>query len=183
MIAVLDADQLEKTKFYVFRQGRLLDRQLYDYFFGHGSREACLKALFAYQNTDGGFGNAIEPDISTPESSGIGAETALYTLDLLDCHEEKYISGLVQWVNSNMNEEGYLNHPPKSLLDYPHQPWWEAPDKVRIFALAGILYHWEYQDSALFEKVSSFAHHYVQPEGDLYYSYPYLIYLKYCRGE
>ena len=42
---LLSSEQLEATKGYVFRHGRLLERQLYEAFFGRGSQEARVRAL------------------------------------------------------------------------------------------------------------------------------------------
>jgi hypothetical protein len=89
MAALLKPEQIDKAKRYVFSQGRLLERQLFAYFFANGTKQACQKALLAYQNDDGGFGNGLEPDLSCPDSGMIGAETALYTLELLDNRDEE----------------------------------------------------------------------------------------------
>jgi hypothetical protein len=79
---MLSDEQLEKTREFIFRHGRLIERQLYEYFFRSGTVGACMAALRAYQNADGGFGNGIEPDLLCPGSSAIGAETAMGVLDL-----------------------------------------------------------------------------------------------------
>ena len=180
MAALLKPEQIDKAKRYVFSQGRLLDRQLFAYFFANGTERACLKALLAYQNDDGGFGNGLEPDLSCPDSSMIGAETALYTLELLDSRDEGIIGDITNWIKTNQRDDGTISHPPKSLFDYPHQPWWEAPDKERILALAGMLNKLGYQNQAFYEKVRSFYRKTSWPEGDIYYSYPFFTYLKYC---
>ena len=41
------------------------------YLFEGGSREDVLTSLAAYQNEDGGFGHALEPDCWNPDSSPI----------------------------------------------------------------------------------------------------------------
>ena len=84
MKPILHEKQLEQAGTFIFTHGRLLERQLYATFFQDGTVQACLKALLAYQNPDGGFGNGIEPDLLCPDSTAIGAETAMVLLDLLD---------------------------------------------------------------------------------------------------
>ncbi|MFW9785857.1 MAG: hypothetical protein ACFFFB_26470, partial [Candidatus Heimdallarchaeota archaeon] len=81
-MANLSNEQLKKIKNFVFIKGRLIERKLYSFFFENGEKEDVLKSLIAYQNSDGGFGNGIEPDLLCPDSTAIGAETALYLLDL-----------------------------------------------------------------------------------------------------
>ncbi|MEM7771149.1 MAG: hypothetical protein AAF327_11630 [Cyanobacteria bacterium P01_A01_bin.37] len=51
-MALLNQQHLNRAKEIIFTKGRLLERQLYRYFFEDGSRKACLKALLSYQNAD-----------------------------------------------------------------------------------------------------------------------------------
>ncbi|MCJ7432535.1 MAG: hypothetical protein MUO77_03515, partial [Anaerolineales bacterium] len=84
-MSVLTNEQIQKAKTFIFKNGRLLERKLCEYFFENGSKQACIKALLAFQNTDGGYGNGIEPDLLCPDSTAIGAEFALHVLELLEC--------------------------------------------------------------------------------------------------
>ncbi|MGB3517561.1 MAG: hypothetical protein WBA43_13985 [Elainellaceae cyanobacterium] len=100
-MALLNQEHLNRSQDLIFQKGRLLERQRYRYFFEDGSRESCLKALFAYQNADGGFGNSIEPDLLCSSSSAIGAETALFVLDMLNYHEPDIILPILDWLEAN----------------------------------------------------------------------------------
>ncbi|MFX1317135.1 MAG: hypothetical protein ACFE9T_14840, partial [Promethearchaeota archaeon] len=80
----IDENQIKKIKEFIFKNSRLLERRLFSFFFEKGEKNDVIKALVAYQNLDGGFGNGIEPDLLCPDSSAIGAETAMYYFDLLD---------------------------------------------------------------------------------------------------
>lgn len=74
---------LDRAREFVWRNARLLDRHRMEVLLT-GSEEArilALTALRAYQNPDGGFGNALEPDLRTPLSQPQPAEYALRTLD------------------------------------------------------------------------------------------------------
>jgi hypothetical protein len=177
---LLNQDQIAVTKQYVFQNARLLDRQLFAYTFGDGTLQACLKALQAYQNADGGFGNGIEPDILCPDSSTIGAETALFILDLLEVHDSPILDTLVQWVDSNLNDAGYIPHPQQHMLEYPHQPWWENPDDMRILALLGYLHKLGVKNIPFTQKVRSYFESVEMQSVENYYSYPYFLYLKFC---
>ena len=55
-------ERLGRAREFIWRNGRLLDRHLFACLFDGGQREPVLAALRAYQNADGGFGNALEPD-------------------------------------------------------------------------------------------------------------------------
>ena len=179
-MSLLSINQILTIKKYVYQNARLLERQLFELFFGNGTEQACIQALKAYQNDDGGFGNGIEPDILCPTSTAIGAETALFVLELLDAEDAYDLDPLLQWIAENQNMAGYIPHPPEVMFDFPHQPWWKNPDNERILALAGYLRKLGMTDSSFFGKV----HHYFEqletPSTETYYSYPYFIYLKHC---
>lgn len=181
MIPNLSPDQFQKSKAFIYKNGRLLERKLFEYFFENGSQQACLKALSAYQNEDGGFGNGIEPDLLCPDSTAIGAETAMVLLEWLDCQQTEIAHRLVDWSISHQNAEGFIDHPPKNMPNYPYQPWWKNPDKERILSLAGFLRKWGFYQPVFFEKVRNCYINLPFPAQVEFYNYPFFIYLKYCR--
>jgi len=176
---ILSMNQIGKIKDFIFRYGRLLERRLFSYFFEDGNKDDVIKALIAYQNQDGGFGNGIEPDLLCPDSTAIGAETAMYILDLLGYRNNDIIDQLSNWIIKEQNEEGYIKHPPNNIYDYPFQKWWSNPDDLRILALSGFLKKWGFKDIILFDKVKCFYLCNSLPDELTFYDYPYFIYLKY----
>lgn len=171
---------LLKIRNFIFQNGRLLERKLFSYFFGEGREEDVLITLAAYQNEDGGFGNGIEPDLLCPDSTAIGAETALYLLDLLESKEHQVAQNLIKWIFKKQNLQGFIDHPPKHMLDYPHQPWWENPDDNRIFAIAGYLEKWGVKNVEFFKNVRSYYKKVEFPSDISFYHYPFFAYLKFC---
>lgn len=65
---------------FVLRQARLLEQRLFLTHFGGDSIDGVLDALAGYQNQDGGFGHALEPDTCCPLSLPIYVEVALQSL-------------------------------------------------------------------------------------------------------
>ena len=135
----VDLKKRRAFKFFLFQEGRLLERKIYSVIFKNEPKSSFLKTLKAYQNSDNGFGNGIEPDLSTPSSTGIGAETALYLLDMIDSSKNSTVKEIAAWVYHHISEAGILPHPPKDLMEYPHQLWWENPDDDRILTISGLL--------------------------------------------
>lgn len=179
-MSMLSDEQVNKVKDFIFRNGRLLERKLFECFFENGTQQACIKALLAYQNPDGGFGNGIEPDLLCPNSSAIGAETAMFVLDILDYHDAELIDGLKSWIVTSQTDAGVIPHPPGTMVNYPYQPWWQNPDDERVLVLAGVLKKWGVDEPSFLRKVRR---HYLQmelPEEDSFYSYPLFVYLRYC---
>ena len=175
----IDEKQIKKIKEFIFKNGRLLERKLFSFFFEKGSIDETIKALVAYQNSDGGFGNGIEPDLLCPDSTAIGAETAMFYLDLLDYVDNEITDQLFNWIIKEQNEDGGINHPPKNMDNYPFQEWWGGPDDFRIFTLSGFLKKWGLGNADFFKKVNNFYTKSSPPEELAYYEYPYFIYLKY----
>ena len=53
---------------FIYASARLLERQLFAVLFEDDDPRSVISALRAYQNPDGGFGNALESDLRTPVS-------------------------------------------------------------------------------------------------------------------
>ena len=90
----LNKSQIKKVRNFIFRNGRLIERKLFSFFFESGNKDDVVKALIGYQNIDGGFGNGIEPDLLCPDSTAIGAETALYILDILEISNSDIVTNI-----------------------------------------------------------------------------------------
>jgi hypothetical protein len=183
-MSLLSDEQLERSKRFIYEHGRLLERRLFEYCFGGEGGEpstvGCVWALQAYQNEDGGFGNGLEPDLLCPGSSAIGAETALYTLDILGWQCGEMVDRLARWVIANQSKEGTVAHPPKGLLDYPHQPWWRNPDSDRILAIAALMKKGGLEHEGLFHRARCYYLTTTLPAADNFYAYPQFVYLIYC---
>lgn len=179
-MSLLSNEAFSRSKEFTYQNGRLLERKLFAYFFESGSRQGCLKVLLAYQNTDGGFGNGLEPDLLCPDSSAIGAETAMVVLDLLDYQDPEIVDLLVEWIVTNQDESGFVLHPPQNMDDYPHQPWWWRPDQNRILVLAALLKKWGIENDQLFTRARNYYESADFPDLDNFYNYPFFAYLRYC---
>jgi hypothetical protein len=182
-MGLLTTEQQERAKELIYRQGRLLERQLHRHFFEQGPSRGPIHALAAYQNADGGFGNGIEPDLRCPASSGIGAETALVTLDWLDIQGGEMVEHLMAWIAASVDERGVIPHPPAGFSDYPHQPWWEKSDDYRILGIAGLLAKWGWRPPAIMEPAQRYYASITLPDAWNVYDYPYYVYVKYAVGD
>jgi hypothetical protein len=74
---------LELGTNFIWENARLLERAVFSLFFQHSSGEHVVQILRAYQNEDGGFGHALEPDLRAPDSHPLFVEFSLRTL--YDC--------------------------------------------------------------------------------------------------
>lgn len=117
----------ENAKTFVYRNARPLDIARWQYHFENGSKEAVLHALSQYQNADGGFAHALEPDSWNPNSLPIQTWNASDILREIDYTDTTHpiIKGILRYLKSGKDFNGKVwNNTVKSNNDYPHAPWW-----------------------------------------------------------
>ncbi len=120
-------DQLAHAQDYIWRNARLLERQLFAYLFGNGQRDSVLAVLRAYQNDDGGFGNALESDKRCPASQPVDVEMALRILDYVDGFGTPMVGRACNSLEAISTPEGGVPFALPSVMDYPRAPWWNVP--------------------------------------------------------
>jgi len=116
-----------KTRAFMLRHARPLDLARWRYHFENGSREDILSALSAYQNEDGGFGHALEPDCFNPASSPLQTWMATDILREvgMDDAQHPIVTGIVRYLACGAAFDGHLWHRTVPTNDdYPHAPWW-----------------------------------------------------------
>ncbi len=113
---------------YVLENARPLELAVYRYFFEEGSNKAVIDELSKFQNTDGGFGNALEPDFFNPNSSPIATNDAIITLSRVNAldRDSDIAKGIVKYLEShdsfNEDKKRWL-FAIDSNKDYPHAIW------------------------------------------------------------
>lgn len=125
---MLHSKVFQKARTFVYCNARLLDRLRFAYFFEGGSKTDVLEALKAYQNEDGGFGHALEPDIRCPQSQPVPTEYALHIMDELEVFDQGILEGIVRYIRSITLPEGGVPLAFRGLMAYPHAPWWKTED-------------------------------------------------------
>lgn len=77
----LSKENYLKARDFILTNARMIERRLFHYHFAAGSPEGVFHAVYAYRNSDGGFGHGMEPDTASPESQPLFSIMALETLD------------------------------------------------------------------------------------------------------
>lgn len=119
----------QKARIFIYRNARPLDIARWQYHFEGGSKKAVLTALAAYQNEDGGFGHALEPDCWNPNSAPIQTWTATEILREIDFTDSTHpiIDGILRYLASGQDFTGHFwLNAPQSNNDYPRAPWWSV---------------------------------------------------------
>jgi hypothetical protein len=122
--------QFSKAADFIWCNARLLERRLFAYDFTGGSKESVVAALLAYQNEDGGFGNALEPDKRTPASHPVDQEWALRVLDYIDAFDQSMANRGCDFLLKITRPEGGVPLRVPTANDYPRMPWWTAEDNA-----------------------------------------------------
>ena len=152
----LSCEQQKAIENWLYNNARPLEAAKWDMMFGRTSKDNLVKEMQKYQNTDGGFGNALEADILTPESSATASGEAIFTAQdfalNLTADWAKKLYGYFE--NTRQDTPSFWECVPKSLEDYPHPPWWGygedtkfTPNPCAVIASALILCGTESQKS------------------------------------
>jgi len=120
--------------------GRAVDAAWASAVIGAGPIEDAMRELTRYQNPDGGFGNALEPDISAPQSQPFAVRLALHmVLSLGLSRETPLVMELERWLDERQDEDGCWRFPPQ-VKEFPLAPWfatWTFPSLNPALCLAG----------------------------------------------
>ena len=126
-----DAPLFRRAADFIWRNARLLDRHRFAHLFLGAPAAPVVGALRAYQNADGGFGNALEPDKRCPDSQPVDVEVALRILDEIDDEavwHDSLVERALEFLDRITTPEGGIPFVLPSVRAYPRAPWWEADD-------------------------------------------------------
>lgn len=119
----------ENAKNFVYRNARPLDFARWRFHFENAGAEEVLAVLAFYQNADGGFGNAIEPDLWNPRSTPAGTLAAAEILREIGFTDRSHpiVQRMLDYLASgkDFEKDGWFLTVPANNA-YPHAVWWEC---------------------------------------------------------
>jgi hypothetical protein len=126
---------------FVLANARLLERHRTARLLHGGPVAPILAALRAYRNADGGFGNALEPDVRGPESEPTATLHALDVLGEIGELGDPMVAGAAAWVEEIADPDGGVPFVLPAAALHPHAPWMVPVDDGSqiTFALAAVL--------------------------------------------
>jgi hypothetical protein len=147
LLEVEMAVSLERGTIFIWQNARLLERAIFSYRFYDGSPATIVRALQAYQNDDGGFGHALEPDLRAPESQALYTGFALNTLYECNLREPALASRACEFVASHADLTAGIPMIIPSSANYPRATHWNNPASARpslqvLVGLVGML-NWQ----------------------------------------
>jgi hypothetical protein len=129
----LSRQHLAGAEKFMTEQARPLERALFRFHFAGGTRAEVLRELAAFQNPDGGFGRASEPDLRTPDSSAIATSHRLQLLRELGVEaDHPLVRGAMEYLRATCDRQQYV-WPiiPATANNAPHAPWWTTRDLAK----------------------------------------------------
>ncbi len=124
-----------RARTFIKENGRQVDRRLFAYHFEDGPAAGVTDALARYQNHDGGFGNALEPDLRTPASSVIATSTGLAILREVNAPaSDPLVQRAIAYLLDNF-DEAECRWPiiPPAANDAPRAWWWDYNESEKNF--------------------------------------------------
>lgn len=158
----------DEIRLWIYRNSRQLDLAMWQYEFENGNKGNVLSALSYYQNVDGGFGNALEPDCWNPNSSPYTTLNAVSKLNDICFTDTSHpiMQGIIRFFESGVHftGDGWLFSIP-SNNDYPRAPWWTYDPKANEYEHIGVtlgivcfVLQFVYKESELYKKAFTIAH-------------------------
>jgi hypothetical protein len=116
----------DKAVHFLNHDARPLERALYAYHFAGSPASDVLNAVATFQNADGGFGHALEPDMRLNDSSVIATTVAFQHFRELNLSADNPILANACRYLLNIYDSSHVNWPiiPPNVDDAPHAPWW-----------------------------------------------------------
>jgi len=106
--------------------GRAVEQARLAFHFDGGRAAELYTALLPYQNEDGGFGHALEPDLRTPASSAIATQQGLMLLREVGApSSEPLVQRAVAFLLATLDQVSLRwEIVPPAVEEAPHAPWW-----------------------------------------------------------
>jgi hypothetical protein len=115
---------VQRAAEFIWRNARMVERAQFAWAFAGGPKDAVKTAVAAYQNADGGFGNALEADLRAPESTAVACEAALVALYESEVRDAEIASRVCRYLSSIAESGGRVPIVSRAVLDYPRAAHW-----------------------------------------------------------
>jgi len=132
---------LERAAEFMEAHARLLERRRFDAAFRGGATEDVVGAVLAYRNPDGGFGQALEPDLRVASSQPIFVHFALSALRDAGATVLPAAERTCAFLASAADEDGAVPYALPDAMEHARAAHWNGPFALEpsLHATTGIL--------------------------------------------
>jgi hypothetical protein len=126
MVTLLGAPALAQARAFIVNRARPLEQARFRFLFESGQADDVLHELAAFQNDDGGFGQALEPDARGPVSTPVATQHAFALFRELGTGPEHpmVMRAVAYLVESYDRHRQLWEIVPPEIEAAPHAPWW-----------------------------------------------------------
>jgi hypothetical protein len=121
---------IDKAEDFMLLNARLIDRLRFQYHFRDGDPGRVIAALRPYQNADGGFGNALEPDLRGAASQPEPVDLAFFLMDEVGAMDNDMVPDALDYLASIARPDHGVPFVLLSALDSPRGPWWQPEENA-----------------------------------------------------
>ena len=137
------APLLEKGTDFIWRNARALERAVFEHRFGGGPADRIVRIIGSYQNEDGGFGYALEPDLRAPDSHPLFVEFGLKLLHDCGLRSPGIATRVCDFLQRHASLEDGIPAILPTARNHPRAPHWtvstgETPSLDRMIGLVGL---------------------------------------------
>lgn len=121
----LSTSAFKRARRFIEEKGRPLEAARFRVVFDNAPAEEVIKALANFQNTDGGFGRALEPDLRTLDSSALATSVAFQIMREIGAANNELAAPAIAYLLKTIDENRLRwSMIPESAENGPHAPWW-----------------------------------------------------------
>ena len=118
----LSKTQYRKARDFILTNARMIERRLFHYHFEQGDATGVFHAVYAYRNSDGGFGHGMEPDTASPESQPLFTIMALESLEEAGLlNQELLLQDFMPYIEKITTPKGGIPWMFRPTGDYPSE--------------------------------------------------------------
>lgn len=134
-VMMLTKEAFEALRRFIETTARPLEIARFRHAFDGESDKLVVDALRSYQNADGGFGHALEPDLRASESSALCTSIAFQVLRSTQARPDEAFApaSIAYFLEILDREKGHWRIIPRSAEQSPHAPWWNQTDREHVF--------------------------------------------------
>ncbi len=151
---------LDRAADFIWRNARLLERHVFARRFLRGSAEHVIHSLRSYQNDDGGFGNALEPDLRGPDSQPIHVDMAFRILHEIGVAPPEMVARACSYLSTVTGDTGGVPAILPSAARFPRAEHWQPKawiaDSLNPTAMLAGLLHTLHAGNAWLDRADAF---------------------------
>ncbi|MQY02256.1 hypothetical protein ACRB68_02860 [Actinomadura sp. RB68] len=164
-------DMLNDAEGFLRLNARLIDRHRFALHFRGAGPAPVLAALRPYENPDGGYGHALEPDLRGEASQPVPAQHALEILHETGADDDPAVARIAAHLETITAPDGGVPFVLPAGPEAPRAPWWrttdtEPPGSINPTAsLAGLLYRAGLPENPWLKNAAEFCWRYLEAPG------------------